>query len=163
MKYEEIIKHISELYDSVSEFAHEEGFSIPEDFVFSNAVEIQKQKYDAAYKAWQATPGYNDYKLRDSEYERLYSEWRAIQNPDDLMRNEYLESIGLGPWEEIEHYGGEDCGSTWYSIKHFTKHNVYVKVDGWYQSYHGTDFDGWDTACSEVRPVQKMVTVFDTI
>jgi hypothetical protein len=36
---------------------------------------------------------------------------------------------------------------------------VYIKTDGFYSSYNGTDFDyGFG---SEVKPVQKTVTVFE--
>jgi hypothetical protein len=71
------------------------------------------------------------------------------------------EELGLGPVEEVDSYGGEDCGSTWYSVQHFKEHNVYIRVDGHYSSYNGTDFyDGW-SCCREVTPTQKTVTVYE--
>jgi hypothetical protein len=72
---------------------------------------------------------------------------------------ECLKQLGLGSIEEVEQYGGEGQGDTWYSIKHFKDHGVYIKTDGFYSSYNGTDFDyGFG---SEVKPVQKTVTVFE--
>lgn len=73
------------------------------------------------------------------------------------------EDLGLGEIKEIEQYGGEGQGDTWYSIKHFVDHNIFIKVSGFYSSYNGTDFyDGWNE-CSEVKPQQKTVTVYETV
>lgn len=65
-----------------------------------------------------------------------------------------------GDVEEVEHYGGEDCGSTWYSVQYFPKHDIYIRVDGWYQSYNGVDFNGWDD-CKQVVPRKKEIIVFE--
>lgn len=66
----------------------------------------------------------------------------------------------LGEEIEIEQVGGEGEGSHWHSVKYFKDHDVYIKVTGYYSSYNGTDFDeGWD-CCSEVRPEQKTITVY---
>ena len=66
----------------------------------------------------------------------------------------------VGPFKEVEQYGGEGQGDTWYSVKYFKDHDVYIRVDGWYQSHMGTEFNGWKS-CSEVRPKQKTITVFE--
>ena len=71
------------------------------------------------------------------------------------------EELGLGKIEEVDSYGGEDCGSEWYSVKYFSDHDVYIRVDGYYSSYEGVDFyDGWD-CCSNVRPKEKVITVYE--
>lgn len=68
-----------------------------------------------------------------------------------------LENVG--EWEEIEQVGGEDEGSTWYSVKFFKDHNVYIKTQGYYSSYNGTDFDyGYG---DEVKPVERTVTFYE--
>lgn len=73
---------------------------------------------------------------------------------------DYDESeIGLGEIVEIEQYGGSDQGSTWYSVKHFVDHDVYIRTDGYYQSYNGTDF--YDGIGKVVTPQQKTITVFE--
>ena len=69
------------------------------------------------------------------------------------------EFMGLGEIKEIEQYGGEDQGSTWYSVKHFVDHDVYIRTDGYYQSYNGTDF--YDGLGRVVTPKKKTVTVFE--
>lgn len=72
------------------------------------------------------------------------------------------KDIGLGPITEITEArnGGEGLWSNWNRVYYFKDHDVYIKVTGYYSSYNGTDFDeGWD-CCSEVRPEQKTITVY---
>ena len=70
------------------------------------------------------------------------------------------EELGLGEIEEVEQEGGMDEGSNWTSVKHFKDHDVYICVSGFYSSGNGTDFDGWFD-CTEVRPTQKTITVYE--
>jgi len=71
------------------------------------------------------------------------------------------EKWGLGEMQTPYRKGGEGQGSEWYSIKYFKDHDVYIKVEGYYSSYNGTDFDdGWD-CCSQVVPTQKTITVYE--
>lgn len=68
-----------------------------------------------------------------------------------------LENVG--EWDEIEQVGGEGEGEVWYSVKYFKDHNVYIRTDGFYSSYNGTDFDnGYG---EEVKPVERMVTFYE--
>lgn len=71
--------------------------------------------------------------------------------------------LGLGEIKEVEQHGGEGEGSNWFSVKHFKDHDVYIKVQGYYTSHYGTDFDGWDDACTEVKPTTKTIQVFESI
>lgn len=59
----------------------------------------------------------------------------------------------------IDSYGGEDQGSDYWSIYEFKRGDsyAYVKFDGWYASYHGSEF----TEAFIVRPTQKLVTVYE--
>lgn len=66
----------------------------------------------------------------------------------------------IGEMVEVDQHGGEGEGEDWWSVKHFPKHNIYVKVSGFYQSYNGTDFDGWED-CKEVKPQTKTITVYE--
>lgn len=75
----------------------------------------------------------------------------AFDHSDDIE--------GVGAMEEICQRGGEGMGDDWYAIKHFPDHDVYIKVSGYYSSYEGTDFGGWD-CCTEVRPREKTITVY---
>jgi len=66
-----------------------------------------------------------------------------------------------GPVKQVDSTGGEGRGSHWTRTYHFTDHDVYLKVTGYYQSHHGTDFDdGWDCV-KEVVPKQKTITVYE--
>lgn len=60
----------------------------------------------------------------------------------------------------IEHYGGEDCGADYYSVYRVSNeegHEAYVKFQGWYQSYVGSEYREWYF----VEPVEKFVTVYE--
>lgn len=65
----------------------------------------------------------------------------------------------VGEWEEVKHYGGEGQGDTWYSVKYFKDHDVYIRTDGFYSSYNGTDFD--EGFGREVKPAEKTITVYN--
>ena len=86
-----------------------------------------------------------------------------MPNEYTIAHNELIESLGLGKMVEVDSYGGEGQGDTWYSVKHFVDHDVYIRVDGYYTSYDGTSFDGGWTCCSEVKPVEKTITVYNNI
>jgi len=67
----------------------------------------------------------------------------------------------LGVVKQVAQHGGEGKGEDWWVVYHFVDHNVFIRVDGYYQSYNGTEFyDGWN-CCSEVSPQQKTITVYE--
>lgn len=66
-----------------------------------------------------------------------------------------------GPVKQVNSTGGEDRGSNWTRTYHFTDHDIYLKVTGYYQSHYGTDFDdGWNCV-KEVKPMEKVITVYE--
>ena len=65
------------------------------------------------------------------------------------------EELGLGEIKEVDQYGGEGKGDTWYSVKYFADHDVYIKTDGFYSSYNGTEF--YDGYGEEVKPIEKTI------
>lgn len=70
---------------------------------------------------------------------------------------------GIGECQEIDQHGGEGEGNDWWSVKYFPDHDVYIKVEGSYTSYDGTDFyEGWDS-CREVKPKEKVVIVYQEV
>lgn len=162
MTYTEIIEKLKTLYDKVDYFAYNESVSIPKDFIFSEKIEIGAKLKEELKLQVEAHPEYGisskdwskDYKLLYEKYYNTPSKWT-------LEENEYLDSIGIGGWKEVDSTGGMDEGSNWTSTKYFHKHDIYIKVQGYYQSHHGTDFyDEWDS-CSEVRPVEKTIIVYE--
>lgn len=80
---------------------------------------------------------------------------------DDLGYDEVRwENYDFGKVENVDDYGGEGQGETFYVVYHFIDHDVYIKIDGWYQSYNGAEFE---TAPFEVRPVEKMVIFYEKV
>lgn len=92
-----------------------------------------------------------------SEEYKIYSK---MPDKYTISQQEWLEKNEIPNWEEVEQYGGEGQGDTWYSVKYFPNHNIYIRVDGFYQSHYGTDFSGWD-CLTEVTPKQKTITVYE--
>jgi len=77
----------------------------------------------------------------------------------EIKIKEIFDKLGLGQVEEVAQYGGEGKGDTWYSVKYFKDHDVYIRIDGFYTSHNGTDFyDGYGV---EVKPKEKVITVFE--
>lgn len=81
----------------------------------------------------------------------------------DLMYDEFdLESLPAG-WtvEVVDSYGGEGMGDDFYNVLAFKKDRevVYVKFQGWYSSYDGSEFQEYYV----VEPVEKMITVYEKI
>jgi hypothetical protein len=54
--------------------------------------------------------------------------------------------------------GFEGGGDYAMKVRHFKKFDTYIRQTGFYSSYNGTD---WEDDFKEVKPVQKMVTVFE--
>jgi hypothetical protein len=71
------------------------------------------------------------------------------------------EHEGLGNVVAVDSTGGEDRGSDWSRVLHFTDHDIYIKISGYYSSDHGTDFEDWQDAVKEVRPKQQTITVYE--
>lgn len=92
---------------------------------------------------------------------QIIEKLKEIIDVSEFAYNDYdVDKLGLGKIEEVEQYGGEGQGDTWYSVKYFPDHDVYLKVNGWYQSYSGTDFNGWEDV-DVVKPQQKTITVYE--
>ena len=68
-----------------------------------------------------------------------------------------LENSGF-EIEHVDNHGGEDEGSDYWSVYKFTKggESVYVKFQGYYASYVGSEFNEWFF----VEPQQKTITVY---
>lgn len=67
---------------------------------------------------------------------------------------------GLGKVVKVDDYGGEGQGDEYWVVFSVTKGDVtrHFRMDGWYQSYNGGEFDG---DLKEVRPKQKTITVWE--
>lgn len=65
--------------------------------------------------------------------------------------------------ELLEEFGGEGEGNVYYYVFKIidkqTDETVYIKFDGFYDSWNGTE---WETDCFFVYPKQKTITVYVT-
>lgn len=99
-------------------------------------------------------------KLASEEYQQILKEYSEIPSEWDLIREAILEHLGLGKVVEVDSYGGEGSGEEYYSVKHFVDHDVYIRTDGFYQSYNGVEF--YNGYGSEVFPVEVTKTEYHT-
>lgn len=74
-------------------------------------------------------------------------------------RDEVAEVLEVDSVEPVDSYGGEDQGSSYWSVYKFTKGDqvTYIKFDGWYASYDGATYE----SMFEVKPVEKVVTFYE--
>ena len=165
LTFSEIIEKLKLVFESVDDFAFDE-ISIPKDFVHSEKLLEDTKKYwqlntekgalfgKARLEGLLDTP---EYKEKNNE---ISEQMIAIGFPPTRRNTEYLTSLNL-QYTEVAQKGGEGEGDEWYSVKYFPQHDVYIRVDGWYQSHNGTEFyEGWG-CCSEVRPQEKVITVYE--
>jgi hypothetical protein len=82
-------------------------------------------------------------------------------NPWDKKKDEFFNGTGLGKFEIVDEYGGEGLGEEWWMVFYFKDHDEYIKIDGHYTSYSGTEFyGGWEKCATVVRPHQVTVTKY---
>ena len=64
----------------------------------------------------------------------------------------------IGEYKIVYSKGGnEGGGDTMIRVFEFVGHDVFLKATGYYASYNGTD---WDGEFTEVRPHEKVITVY---
>lgn len=72
-----------------------------------------------------------------------------------------LEELDLGPCPIVDSVGDTEGGGEYsHVIRHFSEHNVYIKVTGCYTSYHGCE---WEEIYEEVIPVEKSIIVYNKV
>lgn len=100
--------------------------------------------------------------------EQLKQEFYPLEDFDGCNGHTFEDLINdeseLFSVEEVDNYGGEDCGSEYWMVFKVvdltTKEEAYIKFEGSYDSWNGTD---WDNMAFLVKPVKKVVTVFEVI
>lgn len=92
-----------------------------------------------------------------SEMKDDFSKWDDEETTDaiKLFKEEQVS------FEHVDNHGGEGAGENYWSVYKFTDKNTkkecYVKFDGWYASYSGSEFDKWFF----VEPTQRMITFYE--
>ena len=80
-------------------------------------------------------------------------DWEGDRYDDEACySDEQIKEI-LAPFGEIkqvEHFGGEGEGETYFYIVHFVDHDVYVRCAGHYTSYDGVDWYDDFKECEKV-------------
>lgn len=94
--------------------------------------------------------------LTTKNYINLLKELNLDNLPKEL-NDYYLNSRTLGNYEIVEHYAGGE-GEYTFKVIYFKDHDIYVKIEGAYYSYHGTN---WENPPFVVKPIQKVVTVYE--
>lgn len=153
---QQILKIIEENY-SESSFAHNEWLDTDKVEVPSEVGEKEQKERDDFWKSIEEEMKALNYTERQNHPKfKQYQEMPTKYGAKDKWVLDYL---GLGEVEEVSQYGGEDMGSTWYSVKYFKDHDVYIRIDGHYTSYNGADF--YDGYGREVVEKEKTVVVWE--
>lgn len=107
---------------------------------FTNAVNMDTHEHDFLHTILAEIPAYT----------------KILKDGCEVELDE-REEFGLAP---IVHEEGDREGGGNYScvVRHFTEHDVYIEVTGYYSSYNGTD---WDGGFEIVRPVEKTGVVYE--
>jgi len=71
-----------------------------------------------------------------------------------------FDLLGLGGIKVVDEYGGEGQGDDYWTVYHFVDHDVYIRVEGWYSSYNGAEFDNYGF---EVRPEPVMKIEYNRV
>ncbi len=146
---------------SIPNFAHCEWGELDKsiEIIYSEDEEEELTDIKLAKSKYEDHPGYKDKDQRGEEFQRLQKEYYESGSEYEIGHKAILRILGLGEVVEVEQYGGSDKGSTWYSVKYFKDHDVYIRTNGYYQSYNGTEFDqGYGY---EVTPQEKTITVYE--
>lgn len=92
---------------------------------------------------------------------KYYAKPKVDDNGDYIMKPEWTakEEVfkSLGEVKQVAQKGGEDQGSEYYQV--FSVGDFLVKIEGYYTSYDGNDYDSAEF--EQVRALQKTVTVYE--
>ena len=146
---EEILQIIRENYDE-SAFAYNEWRDLLSDELSNEVPSFEEEE--------KAKDDYYD-SIRDTRTDEEMAVYRSMPGRWELQNQWILNRLGLGRVVEVDQHGGEGEGERWWSVKHFVDHDVYIRIDGFYQSYNGTEF--YSGHGKVVQPAQKTITVFE--
>lgn len=160
MKKEELIEKLKEAFENPNDLANMEP-NIPDDFEFSEEVEKAKLKKNQLYNELINHPYYKNSKLVDQKdsYNIIYNKYRDTPSEKTQKDKEYFEFIGIGEIEIMEDIRNSD---EVYCVIYFPKHNIYLQLDGEYNSYESvSEWEDWDF--TEVFPQKKEIIIYNTI
>lgn len=95
------------------------------------------------------------------DLEHILETLKRKTTPFDLITGGTdIDDLSLGKIEIVDEYGGMGQGDDYWKVYHFLDYNIYLKVEGYYQSYDGIYIDGW-SSCYRVFPKEKVITVYE--
>lgn len=128
--------------------------------------EVNKEAKRALYEDVASLVGFYESEGRineffQSEITQTPSKWFSDYKDEYQY---YFDFLDMAKEKNIEfqhedNYGGEGQGDDYWSVYSFSREgeSVYVKFDGWYASYNGSEFNEWFF----VKPQEKVITVYE--
>ena len=96
----------------------------------------------------------SDINWSDMKYQKNISGFdKFLNNKEDIPHSHILGNVKC-----VAEYGGEGKGEDYWLVAYFEKYDVYIRIDGWYTSYEGSNFDGDPYI---VEPKEKVVIVYE--
>jgi predicted Zn-dependent protease with MMP-like domain len=149
---------------------HPEYIMVPPDFVPSEETMLlistyfdlmgRYQNHPLGKRGWAEQTGKSPEAL---EYQELRNQIGKISNGTREKVGDWLNSIGVGPFEQV-YASGDDDGMTdsYHLVRvfHFLEHDAFLRITGTTDSYSG---DQWDDLYQIVNPVQKTITDFEPL
>ncbi len=91
--------------------------------------------------------------------QEIIEKLNEVSNKSDFWWKDLDEEV-FGKADIIDEEGGYGGGGEYaHRVRFFEDHNVYIKLEGFYSSYNGTDYD--DNDYEEVKPVERTVTFYE--
>lgn len=112
-------------------------------------------------KQYNLTPEYLE---EDADIVELMADNKEYESFVDDSENyweafdEYLKSLDL-EYQRITDYNSENDSDTISMVLYFPSWDVYIRADGYYSSYSGSDWQ--DATWYEVKPKEKVIKVFE--
>ena len=153
---QQILKIIEENYLE-SSFAYNEWLDTDKVEVPSEVGKKEQEEKGAFWKTIEEEMEPLTYSQRLEN--KKFQQYQTMPTKYDVQDKWVLDYLGLGEVEEVIQVGGESQGTTWYSVKYFKDHDVYIRIDGHYTSYNGTDF--YDGYGREVAGKEKTIIVWE--
>lgn len=89
------------------------------------------------------------------DYENLGSQFMYEDISENIFEGIEHEELFKGMIQERQH-GGEGQGEDYYVVWYFPKVDVYIKFYGYYQSYDGSEYEGFE----HVEPEEVLITIY---
>lgn len=98
-------------------------------------------------------------KLREMDITPSILSDMRVEKPTKYQDQKDIDFVSIfGYIKEVVHEGGEGQGDNYTHVWYFIDHDVYLRVDAFYSSYNGVDYDGCDFEW--VIPKEKMIIVY---